>query len=91
MVRFGDASAAFRSHSALLDRLNRVPLFVDFLRKNPGVPVFEDRLSLYRHVSSLVGNAPISYLEFGVHQGESIRQWSGLNTNPDSRLPCAMA
>jgi len=29
---------------------------------------------------------PVLYLEFGVHEGESLREWSQLLTHPDSRL-----
>jgi len=79
-------AALFRSHSALLDRMNRVPLFVNYIRCNPNSLIFEDRLALYRHINRRIGDVPINYLEFGVHQGESIRQWSSLNRNPASRF-----
>jgi O-methyltransferase len=42
---------------------------------------------MYRYVhSSLIGQDPIDYLEFGVFQGESIRYWVNLHTHPDSNF-----
>ena len=49
-------------------------------------PKFQDRMSLHEYVSSLVGQVQITYLEFGVWQGESFRKWLSLNNNPDSRF-----
>jgi hypothetical protein len=48
---------------------------------------YEDRGMLYRAVhDKAVKNRPIDYLEFGVFQGESMRQWTAINTNPKSRF-----
>ncbi|MFZ5426114.1 MAG: TylF/MycF/NovP-related O-methyltransferase [Thermodesulfobacteriota bacterium] len=48
---------------------------------------YADRDVLYRAVhSKAVGNRPIDYLEFGVFQGESMRKWAAINTNPKSRF-----
>jgi hypothetical protein len=46
---------------------------------------FDDRKSLYQHVASQL-QEPVSYLEFGVFQGASMRIWSSLLSNPDSQL-----
>lgn len=48
---------------------------------------FDDRLRLYDWLNaSILQNEPVSYLEFGVFKGDSIRYWSRLNNHPDSRL-----
>ena len=48
---------------------------------------FDDRLRLYDWLNaSILENQPVSYLEFGVFKGDSIRYWSHLNTHASSRL-----
>jgi O-methyltransferase len=50
-------------------------------------PRFSSREELYRHLNGKVlQNGPISYLEFGVYKGSSIRAWSQVNTCPESRF-----
>jgi hypothetical protein len=50
-------------------------------------PFFEDRFKLYEYLqTNLVGASPIDYLEFGVFKGRTIKRWSELNPNPDSRF-----
>lgn len=70
----------------VVDRINRIPSFVKYLAENKHVPLFDTRSELYRHVADLIGSQPIDYLEFGVHRGESIQEWSGLNACPESRF-----
>jgi len=51
------------------------------------VPEFGDRLALYDHVhSTVLGGGPLTYLEFGVYRGDSIRYWSQLDRHPSSRF-----
>lgn len=48
---------------------------------------FDDRLRLYDWLNAaILNNDSITYLEFGVFKGDSIRYWSNLNTNPAARL-----
>jgi hypothetical protein len=82
------ASIAYRRRLAWLDKLNEN---VDFVDKVP--PLFRsavlvpDPIALYRQVNDIaLTNVPIDYLEFGVYEGWSIRQWSKLNQHPDSRF-----
>ncbi len=48
-------------------------------------PEFPTRDDLYRHLASRL-KEPISYLEFGVWQGASIKSWCSLNKHPESRF-----
>jgi hypothetical protein len=49
--------------------------------------VIPDRRDLHHHVMTLVaGGGPITYLEFGVHKGESLRWWVEGNHDPSSRF-----
>jgi len=48
---------------------------------------FDDRLRLYDWLNaSILNHEPITYLEFGVFKGDSIRYWSNLNLDPATRL-----
>ena len=49
-------------------------------------PEFSTRLDLYKHLSSIIGNDSIDYLEFGVWKGEAIDAWRKLNTAAGSRF-----
>lgn len=44
------------------------------------------RNQLYDFVNESIDNAPISYLEFGVFKGKSIKYWTKLNTDENSRF-----
>jgi Macrocin-O-methyltransferase (TylF) len=44
------------------------------------------REELFRHIAADVSERQVLYLEFGVAKGASMRQWSTLLRNPDSRL-----
>jgi hypothetical protein len=45
-----------------------------------------DRSGVFEDMARAIGDEPVLYLEFGVHQGASLREWTGLLTHPDSRL-----
>jgi hypothetical protein len=46
----------------------------------------KSRDELFDLVAADIGERPVLYLEFGVHQGDSMRLWARLLRNPDSRL-----
>ena len=46
----------------------------------------ETRNQLYDFINKEIDNRPISYLEFGVFEGKSIKYWSQLNTDENSIL-----
>jgi hypothetical protein len=51
------------------------------------VPYFLDRLDLYKYINDTVlNNAAVDFLEFGVSTGESIRAWMSLNGDAGSRF-----
>ena len=79
----------FPHYSWLFDRLNWEARLRATVNQFPSAVKLECREDLYRYVSGTVlkgPNAAIDYLEFGVYQGGSIRQWSSLNQNSASRL-----
>jgi len=48
---------------------------------------FGDRAEMYRSVHEIrINGGALDYLEFGVFQGDSMRQWTGLNKHKDSRF-----
>jgi hypothetical protein len=70
-----------------LEYLNALLKFGRWIRDNPPMVCFDDRIELYSHLNShLLHNEPIRFLEFGVYQGASLREWVRLNTHADSRF-----
>lgn len=49
-------------------------------------PRYRDRSELFEHVATLCASQQVLYLEFGVAEGASIRQWSRLLKHPESQL-----
>lgn len=49
-------------------------------------PRVNTREELFDIVGREVGNRDVLYLEFGVYRGESMRYWSKILTNPESKL-----
>jgi hypothetical protein len=47
---------------------------------------FESREDLFREIAEAVGDHAVLYLEFGVHEGESMRTWTRLLRHPESAL-----
>jgi Macrocin-O-methyltransferase (TylF) len=47
-----------------------------------GVDMFTNRAQMYSAVNDKLSNQSISYLEFGVWKGDSLRAWTTINTNP---------
>jgi len=75
-------------YSLTFDLVNRHAQFLETVNSYPaeGIREFPDRAALHAGVSRIIGNVPITYLEFGVWKGESILAWTKLNTNPGSRF-----
>ena len=77
-------------HGSKPQRLIRTVLDeIDLQHLRDGNPCssFSDRAEMYRYVhESCIRADAVDYLEFGVFQGESIRQWAGLNKHKDSRF-----
>ena len=44
------------------------------------------REDLYAHLAKPLTHVPVSYLEFGVYKGESLRQWTGLLRDRQTRF-----
>ena len=71
-------------------RIGVLNLFFEFgqwLRDNERFVKLETRYDLYEHINrEILKNAPIDYLEFGVAEGESMRDWLQLNQHQASRF-----
>ncbi len=88
------AGRIYPRHSRLLAALNENAWFVKWARENEGCQAFfarreKGRLAgFYQHVNRVIAgdDRPIDYLEFGVGEGRSLRLWSEVNRNRDSRF-----
>jgi O-methyltransferase len=60
---------------------------LQYLRDTNPCPSFRERGEMYRYVhDSFIKAEAVDYLEFGVFQGESLRQWVDLNNHTGSRF-----
>ncbi|MBR0875136.1 hypothetical protein JQ633_32585 [Bradyrhizobium tropiciagri] len=81
------ANTLYPRYSAFVDKLNRNPLFVKFIKENePTAPCFEERYEMYDHVMKHIGDGAVDYLEFGVWKGASIKYWAEHNAQSESRF-----
>jgi hypothetical protein len=70
-----------------LDALLRLTLLKPWIEKHQPHPYFAARRHLYAHVAeTVIGNIPLSFLEFGVYQGASLQAWTKLNTADQSEF-----
>ena len=82
------AANLFPWHIGLLDWVNRNALVRRWIAEQRGrIPTFEHLEDFYRYVHGEVcGGTAIDFLEFGVCGGRSIRFWSQMNLDPQSRF-----
>jgi len=83
------AIAKMGRDSRRLDTVVQLPKVESWRKQHVsiGTPEFATREELYRFVhDQLDVSRPISYLEFGVFEGQSMRQWVELDKHPDSRF-----
>lgn len=73
--------------SYLLAAINGCFEFGHWIKNHPCDRVFGKREELYSYLNDFLLQAmPIDYLEFGVYQGASLRQWSNINKDLSSRF-----
>lgn len=79
-----------RLHNTPVQRLVRAVLDeIDLQRLRDAHPCREcaGRAEMYQFIhSSVIQQQPIDFLEFGVFQGDSIREWTSLNRDTQSRF-----
>jgi O-methyltransferase len=74
---------------ALFDLINANADFNNFLAERcRGVPRFDRREPMYKFLAQEFAHdsSPVDYLEFGVWQGASLREWTRLLSAPDDRF-----
>jgi len=90
MIDFREVSKALAS--LVPTRLTETVANYAALRENPELLpadyVIRDRAAYFERINQMLGGpaAKLLFLEFGVLDGNSIRQWAGLNRNPQSRF-----
>jgi Macrocin-O-methyltransferase (TylF) len=73
--------------SHTIEHLNHNANLIRWIDTHTGqVSKFRHRFDLYAGIQAQCGDIPISYLEFGVWRGESLRKWAEINSHPDSRF-----
>jgi O-methyltransferase len=79
------ATTIFPKHISFLDKLNRTPLFVEFVKANQHVKSHATRERMYDDIARTCPG-PIDYLEFGVFEGKSLFYWANKKEEPGSRF-----
>jgi len=78
--------AALLLPSAFLDRTNWRCKWCHTI-KQANCPRFQNREEMYGYLQhTLLKDAPIDYIEFGVADGGSLRSWCAINQHPESRF-----
>lgn len=74
--------------SFMIDTINRNAQMMATIRsyESQSVLQFPHRSQLHAAVNENLGHCAITYLEFGVWEGESLKAWTKLNANPASRF-----
>lgn len=75
--------------SRRLDTIVNLPKIETWRKRHvaKGTPEFAEREQMYDHVHALFdASEPITFLEFGVFRGSSMRHWTELDGHPDSRF-----
>jgi hypothetical protein len=88
MWKYTLAAKLFPWHIGLLDTINRNALVRRWIAEQRGrIPTFEHLYDFYRYVHDEVcSGTAIDFLEFGVYEGNSIRFWSQMDRDPQSRF-----
>jgi O-methyltransferase len=79
------ATTIFPRHIPFIDKLNRTPLFMDFVKANRHIVSHSTREEMYEDIMRACPGA-IDYLEFGVFEGQSIFYWANKRNEPESRF-----
>lgn len=81
------ASYIWPRYSNLIDKVNRNPLIKSYSKMHKDLALTLNRDEFFKYISdNIIKNEIIDYLEFGVYKGDSIKRWSTLDRNQDSRF-----
>ena len=85
------SSIGSHSSTATLDKLSSILSYIQtghWMKARHLAPEMwvDDRIELIAQLANSIADKEVLYLEFGVFKGETIRLWSQLLKNPNSRL-----
>jgi len=70
-----------------LEYVNQLLSYGKWLKPHRLATKIRDRFDLYAYINTqILAESPITYLEFGVFKGDSIKKWSEINSNPQSEF-----
>ena len=74
-------------YSITIENLNLNPLLMRYFQRNKLALSFKNKHEYFKYLATeIIKNNPIQYLEFGVYKGDSIKEWTQLNTNIKSEF-----
>ena len=82
------ASLLWPRFSTSIEVLNRNSQMLATIRSylSNDIAMFANREEMFSAVNRRLGNKGITYLEFGVWKGDSLRAWTGINADETSRF-----
>lgn len=77
----------FLPYSYIADYLINVPKLKKWEEKNPTDKIVENRFRLYDYLNAeVLKNKDVTYLEFGVFEGATIKYWAQINKSLESKF-----
>jgi O-methyltransferase len=85
-ARKRSAALLVGKRAPLLQALGENALMHEWLEARRPFPYYAQRSELFASIAATLAAQPMDYLEFGVHKGDSLLEWTRIDRHPQSRF-----